>query len=117
MLQIALVDDDAAILDALTLVLEGEGCQVQSFSSGERFLEWIGSNVIDCLILDPHLPGLNGAEVARSLANRFPILGLTARPNSPVTADMQRAGAHIVLTKPVTLERLVASIHKAVAYA
>ncbi len=111
--RIAVVDDDAAILDALTLGLEGEGWEVQTYSSGEEFLRSLPGTPIDCLILDPHLPDLTGAEVARSVAIghlRIPIIGLTARPNSPATTEVMRAGARVMLTKPATLEKLVEEI-------
>jgi FixJ family two-component response regulator len=114
---IAIVDDDEDILDAIQLVLEDQGWGVQTYATGEDFLADLRSHKPDCLILDPHLLGLSGGEVARSVANgndRIPIIGLTARPVSPLAIEVMNAGAGAMLTKPVTAETLIEHIQAAI---
>lgn len=110
---VAIVDDDAAILDAMQTALGYEGLQVRTYASGEAFLSDIEIHTPDFLILDPHLPGISGAEVAETIALRdaeLPFIGLTARPASPIADAVLQAGARAVLTKPATLEVLIEHI-------
>ncbi len=114
---IAIIDDDEAILDAVQFVLEIEGWQVWTFATGETFLADFRRHEPDCIILDPHLPTMNGAEVARSVyaVNRhIPIICLTAYPTSPVTAEVMQAGARVMLTKPATFEELYEQVQTAI---
>lgn len=107
---IAVVDDDAEILDSISLVLELHRWRVLTYTTGEAFLADLERVQPDCLILDPHLPGLNGADIARSIVSEnrnIPIIGLTARPYGPVVAEVENAGALVMLTKPVTEEVLI----------
>ncbi len=111
---IAMVEDDEAILDSVRLMLEFEGWDVWVYQTGEAFLEDARAAQADCIILDPHLPGMNGAEVARSTASwSIPLIGLTARPSSPITLEMNKIGVHVMLTKPVAIKDLVSHIQDA----
>lgn len=113
-IRVAVVDDHEAILDSIRLVLEEQQWDVRTYSSGEAFLADIdAAGDFDCVILDPHLPGISGSEVVRTLADhprRMPVIGLTARPNSPVTLAVTAAGAFGLLTKPVTSQQLIEQI-------
>ena len=112
MVSIAVVDDDAAILDAMTLLAESRGWMAKVFTSGEAFLDAFEQDRdIDCVVLDPHLNGMGGDDVARALADTgVPIVGLTARPESPVTQSILESGAAAILTKPVKPAELVSAI-------
>ncbi len=115
--KVAIVDDDASILDALEIALEFDGWHVRTYSSGGAFLQDLNEHKPDCLILDPHMPGLSGADVAHSMARDHadvPIIGLTARPDSPITEEVLNAGARTMLTKPVTFELLIEHIQSAI---
>lgn len=57
---------------------------------------------------------MSGADVTRAVANgnpQIPIVGLTARPGSPLTNQVTEAGARVMLTKPIKAEELVDHIH------
>ena len=114
MVSIAVVDDDAAILDAMTLLAESRGWLAKVFTSGEGFLDAFEQDRdIDCVVLDPHLNGMGGDDVARALADTgVPIVGLTARPESPVTQSILDSGATAILTKPVKPAELVSAIER-----
>ena len=112
---LAVVDDDAAILDAVMVLLAESEWGVAIYSSGEAFLADLNRRVPDCVVLDPHLPGMNGADVMRALALEqltVPVIGLTARPNSPVILDMRHSGVVQVLTKPITATALIDNISR-----
>ena len=111
---IAIVEDDEAVRDAVCLVLEAAGWRTQGYSSGEAFLAaYAGGEAFLAVVLDPHLPGKNGAQVAHEVqvaSPALPILGITAHPNSPLAHATSRAGARVMVTKPVTAESLVAKL-------
>lgn len=115
---VAIVDQDAAILDATQLVMQEEGWHVCTYATGEAFLADLDRHSPDCVILDPHLPNMNGVEVVRSVASgndHIPVIGLTARPESPMIAECMEAGARVMLTKPVTFEELLDHIQAAIS--
>lgn len=107
---VAVVEDDPFILDAVTLLLESRGWNVRAHPSGEAFLDSLGGGAAcDCLLLDPHLPGISGAGVARAaVERRIPTLVLTARPCSEVTEEVAAIlGAEAVIVKPVRASELI----------
>lgn len=110
-----MVEDDDSVLDAIRLVLEARGWDIRTYSTGEAFLAEVDSYKPDCVILDPHLPLMNGAEVMRRSkdSTQIPFIGLTARPTSSITTEVADLGAHPILTKPVTAETLVGHIEAA----
>lgn len=114
---IALVEDDQAILDAASMILENQGWEVLAFASGEQFLEDILGEKPDFLILDPHLSGIDGDEVIERLPmhlnkENMRIIVLTAHPNGEKTQSLLKLGVDDFLLKPVTEEILVNSIKK-----
>lgn len=109
---IGIVDNDASILDALALVLEELGYQVEGFSTGARFLEYADSQPVDLVFLDPHLPGQNGKDVFLCLGNSIPTIILTASPNAPLTRELLELGATELIIKPASLETLQRVLEK-----
>lgn len=113
---VAVVEDDEPVLDAIRLVLESRGWNIETYTTGEAFLADVHNHNLDCVLIDPHLPQMSGAEVARRLveSTQIPFIGLTARPASPITAAIARIGAHTILTKPVAAETLVENVEAAI---
>jgi two-component system response regulator FixJ len=115
---IAVVDNDDAILDALELLLAVSGWEARTYKTGEAFMDDLTENTPSCLILDSHLSGLSGADVARALSTRkpaIPIIGITARPGSKLANEVLSAGADVMLTKPVSAENIVSKVRAAMA--
>ncbi len=114
---VAIVEDDESILDAVRILLETHGWRVRVYASGEPFVADLGEHTPDCLILDPHLPGMNGADVVRALKDiqiDLPVIGLTAWPDSPLALEVVSLGISVMLTKPVRSEELIEEIGLAI---
>ena len=115
---IFLVDDEPAVLRALSRMLRGAGYQTQTFNSGQEFMDTYDPNVAGCLVLDRSMPGMTGLDVQRwvtGLCNSLPIVFLTGRDDAHEREQALMHGAVDVLTKPVAARVLLASIQKAFA--
>jgi FixJ family two-component response regulator len=108
-----LVDDDRAVLKALTRILETKGYQVLAFSSARQFLSEHDASVPGCAIFDVSMPDLDGLELQAALAAsgvERPIIFITGVGDIPVSVRAMKAGAIDFLTKPVKSRELVAAI-------
>ena len=114
MVIVAVIEDDLSVLDALGLLIEHQGWEVRTYSTGADFLRDLKANDrIDCVILDSHLGGPDGDEVARRLiGSKIPIIGLTARPESHVTRRLEMLNPVVMLTKPTQPDELIDWIEK-----
>ena len=111
------VDDDAAVRDAIKDLLESVGMRVETFGSGAEFLAKHPTDGPCCLILDVRLPGMSGLEFQRELTEKaveIPIIFITGHGDIPITVQAMKAGAVDFLTKPFRDQELLDSIHKAV---
>ncbi len=113
-----LVDDDAAVLTALSRLLRAKGHAVQAFASAEELLQQWSPESPGCLVLDVALPGLNGLALQRRLAesgHALSIVFLTANGDIPMTVEAIKAGAVDFLTKPVKATALLDAVERALA--
>jgi FixJ family two-component response regulator len=111
------VDDDAAVRDAIKDLLESVGIRVQTFASGAEFVARTPAEAPSCLILDVRLPGMSGLEFQRELTAagvEIPIIFITGHGDIPITVQAMKAGAVDFLTKPFREQELLDAIHKAV---
>ena len=115
------VDDDAAVRDGVSLLLETAGIVHEMFGSGRAFLAACRDDSPGCIILDVRMPGLSGPELQAKLNERgirLPIIFLTAHGDIPLTVRAMKAGAVDFLTKPVNgavlLERVQAALDQSV---
>lgn len=111
-----IIDDDAAVRRSLMLMIEQEAIPVQVFESAEVFLEHYQPQFKGCIILDIHMPGMDGLQLQEKLGSRecaLPIIFLTGFGTIPQSVRAIKAGAADFLTKPVTRAKLIASIRLA----
>jgi FixJ family two-component response regulator len=97
------VDDDPAVLKALTRLLHSSGYAVAAFPSPAAFLDAHDPAIPGCLVLDVALPGINGLELQRKLAkdgNGRTIVFITGEGDIPKSVQAMKAGAVDFLTKP-----------------
>jgi FixJ family two-component response regulator len=113
-----LVDDQAAVLKALSRLLDSAGFEVQAFSSAQDFLARDASAQQGCLVLDLSMPDMGGLALQQQLAARasvLPIIFLTGHGDLDSGIRAMKLGAIDFLTKPVDDERLIAAIEHAFA--
>ena len=67
---ILVVDDDEAVRDSLRNLMESEGFEVRAFSNGHDLLSEASLPAIGCLIVDYHMPAMNGLELVSALRGR-----------------------------------------------
>jgi two-component system response regulator RegX3 len=109
---ILVVEDEAALADALSYALRGEGHEVEAVDRGEQALAAARARRFDVLVLDIGLPGISGIEVCRQLRSEsaVPILILTARDAEVDRVLGLEAGADDYLTKPFSMSELLARV-------
>jgi len=110
--RILVVDDEPAIVDAVTYALRASGFEVDTFGDGESALEAARANGYDVLVLDVRLPGLSGLEICRRLRDEsdVPILILTAMDAEVDRVLGLEAGADDYVTKPFSVAELVSRV-------
>lgn len=114
--QIYLVDDDPAILKALSRLLRSAGYEPIAFASAKQFLERYEPNAPGCLVLDLSMPGTTGLELQQWLLQTespLPVIFLTGRGDIPSSVRAMKQGAVDFLTKPVNDTALLKAIHEA----
>ena len=112
------VDDDASVRDAVSSLIRSAGFRVRTFESAHEFLATPRAEVPSCLVLDVHLPGLNGLDLQRELAKadvHIPIIFLTGHGDIPTSVRAIKAGALEFLTKPFADEDLLNAIRDGIA--
>jgi two-component system response regulator RegX3 len=110
--RILVVDDEPAIVDAVSYALEGEGYEVESRNDGESALEAAREDSFDLILLDLMLPGLSGTEVCRRLRDEsdVPVLMLTARDSEADRVLGLEVGADDYVAKPFSVAELVSRV-------
>src|SRR5258706_2464455 len=110
------IDDDAAVRTAIQGLLKSAGLQSRCFGTAEEFLTSPRSDAPSCLVLDVRLPGVNGLDFQRELADagfRIPIIFITGHGDIPMTVKAMKSGAVEFLTKPFRHQDLLDAIHQA----
>jgi FixJ family two-component response regulator len=113
------VDDDVSVRESLELLIRCEGWHPEIFASASEFLASPPPrpSVPSCLVLDVSMPGLNGLELQKRVANDradMPIIFITGHGDIPMTVEAMKAGAVEFLTKPFKDEALLGAIHQAI---
>ena len=114
-LPLFLVDDDAAVRDALRLYLEATGFTVSTFESAEAFLDEIDELGRGLLVLDQRMTGMSGLELQSELNIRgleLPTIFITGHGDVPMSVRAMKQGAVDFLEKPFRNSDLLASIEQ-----
>jgi len=110
------IDDDAAVRAAIQGLLKSVGLRSESFGKPREFLSRKRPEGPSCLVLDVRLPGVNGLDFQRELAQqgfRIPIIFITGHGDIPMTVKAMKSGAVEFLTKPFRDQDLLDAIHQA----
>jgi FixJ family two-component response regulator len=110
------VDDDISVRESLELLIKDAGWQPHMFESAQNFLDCPRATVPSCLVLDVTLPGLNGLELQKQVADRtdMPIIFITGYGDVPMSVQAMKAGAIEFLTKPLKNDVLLDAIRGAI---
>jgi len=111
-----LVDDDAAVRDALALFLEGEGLTVESYASAEAFLAAWKRGQSGCAVIDLRMSGMDGMQLMEEMSGRgilLPVIFLTGYGDISTGVRAIKAGAVDFLIKPAPPAQLLEAIHSA----
>jgi FixJ family two-component response regulator len=107
------VDDDAAVLDSLRLLLGSAGLATAGFTSAHEFLGQYNPCQPGCLVLDVRMPGMSGLELQQSLNLRgatIPVIFITGHGDVPMAVEAMQHGAFDFLQKPFREHLLIERI-------
>jgi FixJ family two-component response regulator len=111
-----IIDDDADVRESIQGLLKSVGLRSDSFGTAQEFLTGERTNGPSCLVLDIRLPGINGLDFQRQLADagvHIPIIFITGHGDIPMTVRAMKSGAIEFLTKPFLDQDLLDAIHQA----
>ncbi|AEK91850.1 DNA-binding response regulator mtrA [Corynebacterium pseudotuberculosis P54B96] len=110
--KILVVDDDPAISEMLTIVLEAEGFNTVAVTDGALAVETFNREEPDLVLLDLMLPGMNGIDICRLIRQNstVPIVMLTAKTDTVDVVLGLETGADDYITKPFKPKELIARL-------
>jgi FixJ family two-component response regulator len=110
------IDDDALVRAAIQGMLKSVSLRSETFGTTREFLRSKRPDGPSCLVLDVRLPGVNGLDFQRELAEagvRIPIIFITGHGDIPMTVKAMKSGAVEFLTKPFRDQDLLDAIYQA----
>jgi FixJ family two-component response regulator len=115
---IAIIDDDASMVAALSGLVRSLGYRAEGHGSAEAFVESLGREKPRCIVTDIQMPGMDGIALKQWLAARgcaIPVIMITARTEESLFARAHAAGALCLLHKPFAADRLIDCLAQAMA--
>lgn len=112
------VDDDPAMLDSVSLLLESAELPAECYSGARKFLDTYRPHRPGCLVLDVRMPEMSGLELQEALATRgftIPIIFISGHGDVPMSVKAMKGGAVDFLEKPFDGETLVFCVQQALA--
>ena len=100
---IHVVDDDEALRDSMTWMLEGNNYKVATYDSADAFLRVISPVMVGCVVLDVRMPGMSGLELFEELGRRgctLPVVFITGHGDVPMAVSALKKGAVDFIEKP-----------------
>jgi len=113
---IYVVDDDQAMVESLSWIIESVGLRVKTYTRAQDFLDEYNPEQHGCLLLDVRMPGMSGPELQLRLSQHnatLPIIFISGHGDVPLAVRVMKAGAVDFLTKPFNDQVLLESINKA----
>ena len=113
---VMVVDDDPSVRAAVESLIRSAGLAVQSFATAQELLDCPLPDAPGCLVLDVRLPGGNGLDLQRELADRnspLPIIFVTGYADVPTSVHAMKSGAVEFLPKPFGDQELLDAVEQA----
>src|SRR5581483_533390 len=114
------IDDDEAMRDSLSFLLDSSGYSVTLFDDAQRFLDALPGLTFGCVLSDVRMPGIDGIELLKLMKTQhspFPILIMTGHGDVPLAVEAMKLGAVDFLEKPFEDDRLITMIESAIRQA
>jgi len=118
--KVYVIDDDEAMRDSLSFLLESAGFDVTLFESALKFLDALPELAFGCVVSDVRMPGLDGIELLKRMKTRtgaLPIIIMTGHGDIPLAVEAMKLGAIDFLEKPFEDDRLITMIEMAIRQA
>jgi two-component system, LuxR family, response regulator FixJ len=115
--KVYVIDDDAAMRDSLSFLLDAAGFDVTMFDTATKFLDALPRLDFGCVVSDVRMPCIDGIELLKrmkALKSRFPIAIITGHGDVPLAVEAMKLGAVDFLEKPFEDDRLIAMIDAAI---
>jgi FixJ family two-component response regulator len=115
---IAVVDDEESVRRALERLIRSARLDAETFPTGDEFLETLPDHTPDCLVLDLHMPKVDGFQVQAWLARakvQIPVIVITGHDTPEAQARALKGGAVAYFRKPVDGDALLDAISAALA--
>lgn len=115
---IAIVDDEAPVRIALHRLCSAYGMDPHTFASAQELLDAMHGDLPQCLVLDVHMPGLDGLEAQAMLLARginIPTIVITGRDSDEKRKRAAALGVRAYLRKPIDADVLLGAINEAIA--
>ena len=107
------VDDDAAALDSLVMLLKSDGLTTRGFASAHEFLAQFDTELRGCVITDLRMPSMDGIELIKALKAAgciLPVIVITGHADVSRAVDAMKAGATDFLEKPYESEQILRAV-------
>src|SRR6185437_9132521 len=114
--KVHVIDDDEAVRNSLTVLLESAGLPVSSYASGQEFLDAAPGLTVGAVLSDVRMPGMDGLTLQRRLGEigcRLPVIIMTGHGDVPIAVEALKAGAADFLEKPFDDTHLLDSVQRA----
>jgi FixJ family two-component response regulator len=108
--KIFIVDDDESVCRALKTLLMTYDFEVKTFNSAQSFFDSVPPDAPGCLLLDIHMPGIDGWEAQKRIlmsGSKRPIIFISAEKQDNAADRALKVGAMGFLQKPVNAQTLV----------
>jgi FixJ family two-component response regulator len=110
---IGIIDDDRGLCCSLVNLMHSYGYRAESFATAESFIDSSDQPLFDCVIIDVHLPGMSGVDLAkwlRSCGSSTAVILISALQDDHLDEQATSAGALCLLRKPFDATRLIGYI-------
>lgn len=112
-----IVDDDEAVRDSLSWLMQSVGLNTETFASADAFLRGFGEDRPGCLLLDIRMPGMSGLELQGVLEERgfrLPLIVISGHADVPMAVRALKAGAFDFVEKPFNDQLLLDTVQRAI---
>jgi FixJ family two-component response regulator len=117
LIRVAIVDDEPAVRTALARLLVASSFEPKTYGSAREFIDSMGRDIPECLIVDVHMPGFTGLDLQRYLSQinkKIPTIVITALDDAATRERSTASGASAFLTKPLHGPILIKAIKDAI---